>query len=466
VVRFAASAAPAASVALVGACAGALLLPARSSAWTRPTRLSGTFLDTGNGDQLTQAINPFGDAVVAWTDQIDAYHSVVQARLRIAGGPWGRLQDLRLPGDPDGDDPSVAIDRAGDAIAVWDGQTTHRGAPNTDDPELEVAEAMAGHKFGHPALLTSPDLLGKTYPFAGFDAAGQALVIWSDETHVWYAVRDPHGRFSRPAQIENPNTSPADDDVQRPVYALGADGSAVVAWYYYGGVYAAYRPAGRAFGEPRELNPATATAETDSAPLVAIDAHGRALVGWTGNMESYTADRIVIAASRRGSSGETTFTPPETVLDRALLGGLAMDDAGEATIVGQGDALPDAAGVAVVRSPDGALSPPESLGPAAKGPIYGVFGVAYDPAGDVFATWRHLDSLVLDDTYGEVYVEERPAGRRFTGTPISVSGDARDPFDPLVATGPPGDATIVWPTTPRDLSTEYIAASDRRGRPG
>lgn len=455
--------ASAVAVAATGACFGAMLIPTTAGAWTSPARLSVGFIDVGNGDQVSEAMNPSGAGVVAWSRQITPSRSVLQARLRTANGRWRRVEDLELPGDPDGDDPAVAMDRSGDALAVWDGQTSH-GQPNTDDPELEIADARPGGSFGPPALLASPDILGNTYPFAGFDAAGRALVMWSDEDHVWYAAREPHHGFGRPRQIENPNTSAATDNVQRPVYAMGADGTAVVAWYFYGAIYAAYRPAGGAFGPVRELNPVTAGAQTDSTPQVAIG-HGQAIVSWTANMRSYSSEQIVVAASRRESSDQTTFSPPQSVLTGAFLGGLAMNAAGQATIVGQGVALHDAAGAAIVRSPSGALSTPQSLGPTVDGPIYGVFRVAYDPGGNVFVAWRHLKTQLYNDTHGDVYGEERPAGGRFTEKPVSVSGAARDPLDPLVVTGAPGEATIVWATAPKDASTVYVAASDR-GRPG
>lgn len=344
----------------------------------------------------------------------------------------------------------MAVSRAGEALAIWDSQTTH-GLPNTDDLEIEVASSAPGHRFGPPSLLSTPDELGDSHPFAGFDRAGEAVAMWSDAQHVWYAVREPHGSFGKPRMIENPNTSPAKADVQRPVYALGADGSAVAAWYYYGAVYAAYRPAGHGFGPAEELDAATAAKQTDSAPAVAVGGDGRALVGWTANSRPYSdaTERIMISASKRTAGARRPFEPARSVLTHAALGGIAMDARGDATIVGAGVALDEAAGVAVVRSSSGRVSAPESLGPTDKGPVYGVFSVAYDPAGDVFVAWRRIDSQLFQDSHGEVYVEERRANRHFTGRPISVSGSSEDPRDPLVATGAPGDASVVWPTTSR-----------------
>jgi hypothetical protein len=76
---------------LVAAATCALMWPASAWGWAPPTDLSD---DSQSGNQPAVGMNLRGDTASAWSDQIDAYHSVIYVRVRPGGGSWGAARTL------------------------------------------------------------------------------------------------------------------------------------------------------------------------------------------------------------------------------------------------------------------------------------------------------------------------------------------------------------------------------------
>ena len=106
------------TVAVVVVCAGAALgLPAVDAA-AAPVDLSPAD-EYAAGSDL--AVDPAGDAVVVWQLGKPAVQGVipsVQAAIRPAGGAFAAAVTVSLPGE-EALGPRVAVDDAGDAVAVW-----------------------------------------------------------------------------------------------------------------------------------------------------------------------------------------------------------------------------------------------------------------------------------------------------------------------------------------------------------
>jgi hypothetical protein len=82
--------------------------------WQAPIDLSAAG-ETAQEPQL--AVNAAGDAIAIWS-RFDGLDFAVQAAVRAGGGNWQGALTLSAAGR-DAEEPQVAIDPAGNAIAVW-----------------------------------------------------------------------------------------------------------------------------------------------------------------------------------------------------------------------------------------------------------------------------------------------------------------------------------------------------------
>ena len=100
-----------------------------------------------------------------------------------------------------------------------------------------VAGLAAAMAMGFPAAAVAntwsgpiriPGPTGLTVPHAAMDAAGEAVVMWSDGNgHVYASIRSAAGRFSAPQTLVS---GPDGTAVRAEQLAVGRDGTAVVVW--------------------------------------------------------------------------------------------------------------------------------------------------------------------------------------------------------------------------------------------
>jgi hypothetical protein len=277
------------------------------------------------------AVNPRGDAVAAFTRWPGTGY-VIQAAMRpAASGTWQQVVDLS---DPNGNSPrgaGVAIDNAGNAVALW-----VRAGPVADNPVVVSAFRPAGGTWTAPVELGGPyrDVWDMHITF---DAAGNAVAVWraSFGSGAVYAVFSSYRAFGgswtgptivsppnrlliddlslsvddagnalalwteitqRPAQVVVSAARPAVSGTWQPsvqlspsaVYAFDAAltsdraGNAVAVWGEAPGptVHAALRPAASATWEP-SVQIAIAVG-TSGGIAAGIDEHGNALAVWQG----------------------------------------------------------------------------------------------------------------------------------------------------------------------------------------
>jgi hypothetical protein len=155
----------------------------------------------------TLAVNAAGDAVAAWNGG-DGQNQMATAAVRTgANGAWQPPVNVSAAG-ADNLDPRVAIDAAGNAIAIW---------PRTDSSgqgyQLQVARHSADKPWQQPLTISR---VGENASVASalFDALGDATAIWlspRDQQHgtiVESALQDSGTSPPPPASLTNVRFAP------------------------------------------------------------------------------------------------------------------------------------------------------------------------------------------------------------------------------------------------------------------
>jgi hypothetical protein len=323
--------------------------------------------------------------------------SVIQARVRRADGSMTATQTLS-PRNGRALAPAVGVDGHGVVTAAWL-QQVRRG-----DLRLVVSTRRSGGRFGPPLTI------GRT--------------------------RVPSLRVLYPRLLRVPYGA-------EPALAVGADGSAVVAWRGSHALQVAVRRPGRCpararracFSQPQSFR-------RGAQPKVVLDASNRAYVTWTtvggtGAIGS-TGTGIELAVAPLGRSLNPTRISP--VGERPSDPAVAVTRDGSAIVVWGGTA-----GVqAVVRSPSGTMSTPLALSDGSRflppiTPLYGGASptVVADPQGEAIVVWQQQ---TVPETGGGIAA----AVWSSAGIRPSQVVDAGQSSDPMMAVDGRGDTVLVY----------------------
>ena len=368
-----------------------------------------------------------------------------------ASPAWLAPQDLSAAGQH-AYDPQVAVDRQGNAIAVWqrfDGTNT----------VVQAAVRAVGGSFGAPQDLSTA---GQTAydPQVAVDGRGNAIVVWSASNGTNFiaqaAVRAVGGSFGAPQDL-----SAAGRDAAFPQVAVDGRGNAIAVWSRFDGtnfiMQAAARVAasrrrrryftpkrGGSFGAPQDLS---AAGQDAFNPQVAVDGQGNAIAVW--HRFDAGTNTIVQAAARVAASRRRRryFTPKQgggfgAPQDLSAAGQSASFS--EVAVDGQGNAIAvwrrfDGTNFivqAAVRAAGGSFGAPQDL--SAAGQKAGFPEVAVDGQGNAIAVWQRFDG-----TNFIMQAAVRAAGGSF-GAPQDLSAAGQTANDPQVAVDGRGNAIAVW----------------------
>lgn len=141
--------------------------------WEAPAQLTGAGWSTVSAPRL--AVNAAGDAVAGWGG-VGFGRNVAQAATRPAGGSWQPAADLSSTGRA-AYEAAVAIDPGGAATAAW----LEQDGPSGYD--VAAASRPAGGTWLAPVELAPADPLGNASPYVdpqvAVDAAGDAVALWA-----------------------------------------------------------------------------------------------------------------------------------------------------------------------------------------------------------------------------------------------------------------------------------------------
>jgi len=219
--------------------------------WSTPVTL-GT--DAG-APQL--AIDGAGNAVAVWASNA----GVLTASLP-AGGSWSPVRTL----DPSGRAVRLAVNSGGSAVAAWNGPTGAifaAAGTTTGGFSAAVTVAPPAYRQGNPAI--------------ALNGAGQASLVWRGRTTVLAATRTAGGAWSSVTTL----TTGASGSVST---AIDGAGNAVAAFVRVGPgattfpVYVSRLPAGGPWGSATLISSAN---DHVGAPQAAAAPAGAFVVAWT-----------------------------------------------------------------------------------------------------------------------------------------------------------------------------------------
>lgn len=244
------------------------------------------------------AIDATGEAVAVW-ERFDGEHNRVEAAARPRGGSWSQPVKVSAAGQ-DAEEPGLALSPDGEAVVGWQASA---GQPSV----VEVAARPAGAAWTTPSELSPPGQNAGA-PSVAIDSADDAVALWNRAggpgvNVVESTSRPASGQWSAAAKL-----TPAGEQTNGGEIAADPAGDAVAIWRHGLGsarvIEAATAPIGGEWSPAATLSSAGAGV---GFPQVAIDSAGEAVGVWT-NVEKNTI--VQAAAFDRLPPTVTSFAAP------------------------------------------------------------------------------------------------------------------------------------------------------------
>jgi hypothetical protein len=219
------------------------------------------------------AVDPAGNAVAIWV-RFDDTETITQAATRPFGGDWTTPVDLSATGG-NGKTPQVRVDPAGNAVAVWDWDAS-------SGHFIQASALPFGSSSWTPPVNLNISLLDTNpNPHVAVDPAGNAVAVWQDfdgnNLRIEAATLPFGGSWSAPQQI-----SVAGQDAFTPTVAIDPFGTAIAVWTRFNGTRLITQAAqlssiGGSWSVPLDLSAPTGEGEN---PDIAFDQLGNAVAIW------------------------------------------------------------------------------------------------------------------------------------------------------------------------------------------
>ena len=271
--------------------------------------------DTTRSSQVAESVgmDANGNFLIAWQSTVqDGFSEGIFAREYDAAGNTlaGEFQVNTVAQDPQAL-PTVAMNAAGETVVAWRGKNEeHKPAlfaqrfkiPNSDSSQLKIGTEFKLADFAEleeNGASASMDPLGNSVVvFESYDQDGSALGVFGQ-------ILDNFGDPIGPAFLVNSGYTAGNQSA--PAVARGVDGSFVVTWQSASqdgdsyGIYAQrYGSDGLPIGDAFLVN--TTTTGDQTAPAIAMDAHGNFVIVWQGDAGDGSTN---IYAQRYAADGST-----------------------------------------------------------------------------------------------------------------------------------------------------------------
>ncbi len=288
-----------------GALGVSVSTSANGQTWTTPVTL-------GPGGEPAVAVAPNGRTVAVWQGFSGATSTGVQASVLTPGGTWSAPVTVA----PAGSNPQVAMDAAGDAVALWTASAA----------SVQAAILRAGGTWSAPVTLGK----GVT-PNLAVNPAGAILAGWTASPHeTTVSAGTVTGGWSAPVTL-----GPATAYKQAGVHlTLAANGQGVALWTGGNGVQAATLSPGGTWTAPVILASSTSTV----ASGLAADGSGDAVALLTQNADTGSTVSYVLETARHSLGGGWT-APAALVTLPSPSGKIAATPAGTFVVAYAGSAV-------------------------------------------------------------------------------------------------------------------------------
>jgi hypothetical protein len=405
--------------------------------WTSPTE---RIPASANCHDPQLAVDAAGAAIVV--ADCGTGTTLMRSASRSAAGTWGISTEI--PGSGSGEEPRVAIDDSGNAVAVWAGPSSV--------VQSNYRKAVGGWEAS--ALQVSP--VGKIthVPDVAVSPTGRAIAVWLEDRDE--TVSDPVAQVNSVSRqgsaawsgfkfLSGTATSTVPVAFSEPQVTIGAGGR-FAAWAQLASpnppvLKNAWGSAGDfgGWGEGGSHTSSDAAYETET-PRIALSGNGTTVAAWRARKIS-NGDFVVRAAST-GSINDSWSA--QVGLATGGNGGLqpdvAADPAGDAIVVWKIGATVSA----LSRAAGGSLSLPAT--PISNGahPGFEEPKVVMDAGGNGIATWSsegggstHIAVAVNDVT--PPVISYTPPGPVVAGNAVGLNAVATDTWSPTTLSWDFGD---------------------------
>lgn len=375
-----------------------------------------------NASSPSLAVDRQGNATVAWLGPT----GVVQVRFRPVGGDWGAIQNLSAPNTN-----SIAAIATGDngaAVVAW----AHSLGGGNSQAEASVRPAGAA-AFGSelPVSVSTGGLCQG--PHVAMDAAGDVVALWTRRTPdpgarylVESNVKAAGASTFAGAQLrstEATGNSLCGSDVQ-----MSPDGRATAMWDFSDGTNPTYVEYADRTGSPFAAGTwsasakASAPADIASSPALAIDDSGNSTATW--RVQNTFAGPAYVGSVRDGLGGFTAAISlgSQSVDHKAV----AASPNGDAMVAFVGMSNGNDAIFSARRQRGTALSDvaPIIVPPPGGGTVF-FFSVdiGLDDQGNAFAVWNH-DAYDGNDHFTAQVAFYDPVPPTITAANVPATGKA------------------------------------------
>jgi hypothetical protein len=290
------------------ATAASVQFVARDGSWQTSTPIETDNAGEAFDPQL--AVDSRGNVMAVWYQSDDTRYNIWANRF-ASGAGWG-TPTLLENGAGNATLPRVVADADGNFIAVWS---------QSDGTHYNIwsSRYVEGAGWGSATLLDTNDTFEALDPRIAIDAAGNALAVWSQGNNAW-ANRYVRGvGWGTPVPLGQLTNAFGAEGV---TVAMEANGNAWAVWSQNHGtdsIWASRYTAGVGWGTAFTLESGSGAAYV---PQIAIDASGNALAVWRqsdGTRPNIWASRYTGTAWDAATLIETddagTATAPQIAVD-------------------------------------------------------------------------------------------------------------------------------------------------------
>jgi hypothetical protein len=412
--------------------------------WETPKRVG-----TGNGgpdlfyDNPQVAFDKHGNAIAVWSEQDPTTlgYSIWWNQFSAASSSWGTA--AQLDATAGGSEPQIAFDQDGNALAVW--QRLDTAGTHTN---IWSSRLAAGNPWSPLVMINTPNGSPAQNPQIAIDAAGNAVAVWNQKdtgsayTNILSNRLPASGSWGTPVKV-----SIDDSDAFSPQIALDAAGNALAVWETIASgtsqnILSSRLPVGSPtnspWGTPLLVN--SPTGGHAYGPHITFDQDGNALAVW---QQYVTADDVVsnILSSRLPAAAGSAWATPQTVntdSNSQVAQGpqIAIDSSGNALVVWDQATIgaPDSSHIWANRYVASASNWAVAAPISEEGNFEAQAQVAFDASGNALAVWIQ-NTVIASNSY--------TTGSGW-GAPAAVATGVNSATNAQIAFDANGNAMAVW----------------------